>query len=400
MIGLTGRTFGQYEIHERISHGGMAAVYRATQTSVQRTVAVKVLPPNFLEDRTFFDRFMDEVKIIAHLQHPKILPLYDFGRHEEMPYIVMAYLSGGTLENHIRQGTMPIAEIVDFVDQIADGLDYAHSKGVIHRDFKPSNVLLDGHGNVYLADFGIAKIDETNAQITGSTIVGTPAFMAPEVFAQSRLTKAVDIYALGVTMFQMLAGRQPYAARSLLQLMNAHVHEPVPDVRKTRLELPPAVQTVIERAMAKSPTARYNSAGELARAFKIALRDSTQPAPVVETQESQQKTQPIPEEMFDNSTVELSLPLEQTEQRKDAPRAERVERVEYIDTRRSAIGRLLLKPVALVGLLLSIVVILAAGIFGSFLLQTGNPLSLDGVREAAFQFGELLTNIFMIAIAN
>jgi len=181
MTHLVGRTLGQYEIIGEIGHGGMADVYRAVQPSIGREVAIKVLPAHFLQDRTFLERFMREVKVIAQLQHPRILPVYDFGEQDGLPYIVMAYMPGGTLADRIREapGGLPLDAVAHYVTQIAEALDYAHRRNIIHRDFKPSNVLLDDEENAYLADFGIAKVTEATAQLTGSGIVGTPAYMAP-----------------------------------------------------------------------------------------------------------------------------------------------------------------------------------------------------------------------------
>ncbi len=266
MMDLTGRTLGQYQIVEEIGHGGMANVYRAIQPSMSREVAIKVLPAHFLQDRTFLERFTREVKVMARLQHPHILPVYDAGEENGLPYIVMAYMKGGTLADRIResQGGLPLDEVVRLVDQIAKALDFAHRHGIIHRDFKPSNVLLDTEGNTYLADFGIAKATETTAQLTGSGIVGTPAYMAPEMSEPGEPSLLVDVYALGVTLFQMLVGKQPYEAPTPMGLLMAHVAQPIPDVRHYRSDLPDAVQTVIVRAMAKEPRARYQSAGALA----------------------------------------------------------------------------------------------------------------------------------------
>lgn len=272
MTDLTGRTLGAYQIIEEIGHGGMANVYRATQPSIGREVAVKVLPSHFLQDRTFVKRFTREVQVIARLQHPHILPVYDFGEQEGLPYIVMAYMPDGTLADLIRrEGALPPAEVARLVEQMAGGLDHAHQKGIVHRDFKPSNVLLDENGNVYLADFGIAKIAESTTQITGSGIVGTPAYMAPEVTRTDKVTPLIDVYALGVSLFEMLAGQHPYPSETPVGLLLAHASQPIPDVRHHCPDLPEGVQGVIDRAMAKEPADRYQSAGELAAELRAVL---------------------------------------------------------------------------------------------------------------------------------
>jgi tRNA A-37 threonylcarbamoyl transferase component Bud32 len=272
MTDLIGQNLGQYEILGEIAKGGMSTVYRAKQTSMNREVAIKILPASFMHDSTFLDRFYREVDIIAHLQHPHILPVYDFGNFENMPYIVMAYLSGGTLTDKIkRQGAMELDEVLRITKEIADALDYAHSKGIIHRDFKPGNVLLDDHANTYLADFGLAKLRESDTQITmGAAMLGTPAYMSPEQADGSELTPAADIYSFGVTIFQMLTGRVPFEGNTTGVLI-AHATQPVPNMREIRATLAEGTQAVIYKAMAKNPSDRYVTAGEMAHALKEAV---------------------------------------------------------------------------------------------------------------------------------
>jgi serine/threonine-protein kinase len=277
-IDLTGKTLGQYTISRRLGQGGMATVYLAEQTSIGRQVALKIMPAYFMHDPTFLGRFNQEVQVIAKLQHPRILPVYDFGEFEGQPYIVMAYMSGGTLADRIRDdGPMPLDEVIRLVKQIAEGLDHAHKAGIIHRDFKPSNVLLDDSGNAYLADFGIAKVSESTAQLTGSAIIGTPTYMAPEMADQGIVSPSIDIYALGVTIYEMLTGQYPYVGDTPLRVMMAHVKNPIPDVLETRPNLPVGVSEVLKRAMAKNPGARYTTAAELAAALDMAA--TGQPLP-------------------------------------------------------------------------------------------------------------------------
>lgn len=273
MAEFIGRMLGPYQITQELGHGGMANVYLAAQPSVGRQVAIKVLPSQFLQDRTFLERFTREVRLIAALQHPRILPIYDFGEQDGVPYIVMAYMTGGTLVDQIKesQGGMDFDEIARLVGQAAEGLDYAHEKGIIHRDFKPSNVLLDSKGNAHIADFGIAKATADTAQITGSGFIGTPAYAAPEMATSDGLSPRVDVYALGVTLYQMLTGRLPYDAETPMGVLMAHMAQPIPDVRSMRPDVPEAVQMVIDRAMAKDPGERYQTAGELAADLRRAL---------------------------------------------------------------------------------------------------------------------------------
>jgi serine/threonine protein kinase len=276
MSDFVGKILGQYEIIDQIAKGGMATVFRARQKSVGREVAIKVLPPNLLHDDGFLERFYREVEVVASLQHPHILPVYDFGQFDELPYIVMAYMSGGTLSDTISHGPMSLTDTEIVVRQMADALDYAHSKGIIHRDFKPANVLLDERGNTYLADFGLAKITASDSQLTGTGTLGTPTYMAPELAMSNALSPTVDIYALGVTMFQMLSGRVPYEAHTPLGVLMLHANDPVPNIQELRPEINSGVQRVIEQSMAKAPEARYPTAGEMAKALAQALQSSTQ----------------------------------------------------------------------------------------------------------------------------
>ncbi len=285
MSDLVGHQLGQYAVTATIGKGGMATVYQATQASMKRSVAIKVLPRSLTHEDKFLERFYREVEIIASLQHPHILPVYDFGEYDGMPYIVMAYVNGGTLADLISQGPMDPQETARIVQEMADALDYAHSKGVIHRDFKPNNVLLDDARNTYLADFGLAKAGESSAQLTGTGILGTPSYMAPEQAEPGALTGAADVYALGVTIFQMLTGRVPYDAPTPLGVIMAHVTQPIPDIHRMRPELPEATQDVIARSMAKTVDTRFATPGALANALAYALKAATNELSKVSVQE-------------------------------------------------------------------------------------------------------------------
>jgi len=269
---MLGKTLGQYTIKKRLGKGGMATVYLADQPSIGRQVAIKVLPRHFMHDETFLARFVQEVKVIANLQHPRVLPVYDYGEIDDRPYIVMAYMAGGTLADIIHKGGMTLEETARYIRQIAEGLDHAHRKGIVHRDFKPSNVLIGEGGDAVLADFGIARVTESTANLTGSGVIGTPAYMAPEMAEHGDVSTLVDIYAMGVTLYEMLSGKAPFKAETPLAVMMAHATQPVPDISLERSDIPKAVADVIRKAMAKRPQDRYATGVDMADALDAAIK--------------------------------------------------------------------------------------------------------------------------------
>jgi len=270
---LSGKTLGQYQMIESIGSGGTAQIYRAYQPSVKREVVVKVLSPSFQDDPGFVQRFTQEVDVIAHLQHPHIIPVYDFGEQDGDVFIVMAYMRGGTLADRIdqSQGGLPDEETIRLFDLIAEGLDYAHSRDIVHRDLKPNNILMDEGDNPYLADFGLAKFTEGKIELTNTMMTGTAAYMAPEIARQGKSTKRADIYALGIMLFEMLTGKLPYQGETPYNILSAHVNQPIPKIHEFRPDLPEAMQAVIDKAIAKEPEHRFASATEMAVAFKAAL---------------------------------------------------------------------------------------------------------------------------------
>lgn len=266
---LIGKRLGQYEIIDEIGRGGMATVYRARQASINRIIAIKVLPPQFMHDPSFFERFKREVDVIAHLEHPHILPIYDYGEADGLPFIAIRYLGGGSLAGRLGAGPTPLDVLEKPLAQIADALDHAHREGVIHRDLKPANILLDEYNNAYLTDFGIARV--LNSSLTGSAIIGTPAYMSPEQAHGAQVDGRSDIYSLGVVLYQMLTGREPYEATTPVGLLIKHINEPMPLAREVRDDIPAAVDDVIQKATAKAPEARFQTATALADAYRAAL---------------------------------------------------------------------------------------------------------------------------------
>lgn len=271
---LVGRKLGTYKITDMLGQGGMATVYKGYREDIDRYVAIKVLPPHPGLDQQFIERFRLEARTIAKLQHPHILPLYDYGVEDDILYLVMAYIEGGSLSNRIDRGSMNVKEVDGLLRQIAAALDYAHRQGVIHRDIKPDNILLDKEGHPLLADFGIAKMAGGGSKLTVTGgLVGTPAYMAPEqASGESDITASADIYALGVVVYEMLTGKQPFTAETPMQVVLKHMTEPIPSIVNQVEGLPATLELVMQRVLAKSPQNRYKTATEFADDFNRAIQ--------------------------------------------------------------------------------------------------------------------------------
>lgn len=265
------RFIGRYEIKSELGRGGMAMVYFAYDPRFKRDVAVKVLPREFLHDSDFRARFEREAEIIASLEHPAIVPVYDFGEEEGQPYIVMRFMQNGSLADRLARGTLAPPEAARILDRLAAALDEAHRQGIVHRDLKPANILFDRLGEPHISDFGIAKIAQSTKTLTGSAVIGTPGYISPEqARGEHNIDGRSDVYALGCLLFQMLTGKQPYEG-DLVALIYKHVNEPMPSLLGFIPDLPPDCDTVIARATAKDRNERYQRAGELAREFRQAI---------------------------------------------------------------------------------------------------------------------------------
>ena len=263
---------GRYEIRSELGRGGMATVCLGFDPKTQREVAIKLLPPIVLQDPKFRARFEREAHTIAQLEHPAIVPLYDYGEDNGQLYFIMRRMSGGSLNDKLKTGPLAPVEASDIIQRISRGLDQAHAKGFIHRDLKPDNVLFDEHGDAYISDFGIAKLTEGGGTMTGTGIIGTPAYMSPEqARGDSDLDGRSDIYSLGAIVYEMLTGKLPYEADTPMGIAIKHITDPVPRILDTNPDLPAACAEVIDRAMAKDKAGRYATAKELAAALTAAV---------------------------------------------------------------------------------------------------------------------------------
>ncbi len=271
MESMIGKSLGQYQLVDQIGKGGMATVYKAYQPSLNRYVAIKVLPPYYLHEPGFVERFTREARAIAQLDHPNILPVYDFGRQDDISYIVMKYVPAGTLHDKLDRAMSP-AQALEIIEQVAGALDNAHQQGILHRDIKPSNILIDERGWSYLSDFGLAKMVEGSVQLTGSGVgVGTPAYMSPEQGQGLPVDARTDIYALGVVLFEMLTGQVPYEAETPMAVVIKHITDPIPMPRQMNPNIPEPVERVLLKALAKNPEDRFARAGQMAVALRQAV---------------------------------------------------------------------------------------------------------------------------------
>jgi serine/threonine protein kinase len=260
---------GRYIIKSELGRGGMATVYRGFDPSFDREVAIKVLPREMLHDPQFRSRFEREIKMVAALEHPSIVPVYDVGDEDGQPYFVMRYMTGGSLSDLIEKGKFSIEDTAQIIEKVAQGLAYSHRKGIVHRDLKPDNILFDENGNPFISDFGIAKLTEAGGGLTGSGVIGTPAYMSPEQAQGGEIDSRSDVYGLGVIMYQMLSGQQPYSADTPMGVVVKHITEPVPEILKVIPTLPSEVNDIIKTAMAKDKSKRYENTIDLAKALNM-----------------------------------------------------------------------------------------------------------------------------------
>jgi len=247
------RKIGRYEVKGELGHGGMSTIVHAYDPRFHRDVAIKLLPWEFIHTN-LRERFQREAQAIALLEHPAIVPVYDIGEEHGRPYIVMRYMSGGSLSDRLSYGALSVQEAVDMISRLSQASDAAHARGIVHRDVKPDNILFDQYGTVFLSDFGLARLKETGgfANISDGNILGTPAYMSPEQIQGKELDGRSDVYSLGVVFYHMITGIAPYTGNSVPSILMMHLINPVPRLHDVNKELPLSFEKIIQTAMAKS----------------------------------------------------------------------------------------------------------------------------------------------------
>lgn len=267
-----------YELEELIGEGGFGAVYRAYQPLIGREVAIKIILPQHANRPDFIRRFESEAQLVARLEHPFIVPLYDYWREPDGAFLVMRWLRGGSIADDVRKnGPIDPQRASHILTQIGEALAVAHRQGIIHRDLKLDNMILDENGNAYLTDFGIAKDLGRNLNITQQdAILGSPAYLSPEQIKGEELTPQTDIYAMGIALFQMLTGELPFNETTAAALMYKHLSEPIPDITTQRSDLPPMVNLVLQKATTKDPEDRYSDIIAFVKDFRRAIRGTTE----------------------------------------------------------------------------------------------------------------------------
>ncbi len=277
-----GEQVGPYQITAQLGSGGMATVFKAYHAALDRYVAIKVLHPAFKQDPNFLSRFQREARIVAKLEHPHIVPVFDFSEANGQPYLVMRFIEGETLKAHLSTRDLSLAEVRRVIKPVAEALAYAHGQGVLHRDVKPSNILLTPEGGVYLADFGLARMAQAGeSTLSQDSLLGTPQYISPEqAQGQSDLDARTDIYSLGVVVYELLVGRVPYQADTPYAVIHDHIYAPLPLPRSIKPDFPEVLERVLLKALTKDRADRYASVNEFYAALDQAIDQASSLSPI------------------------------------------------------------------------------------------------------------------------
>jgi tRNA A-37 threonylcarbamoyl transferase component Bud32 len=279
MTFAVGENVGPYRIIEQLGQGGMATVYKAYHAALDRYVAIKVLHPAFLQDPSFLKRFQREARAVARLEHLNIVPVYDFADHAGQPYLVMKYIEGDTLKARLGSGRLSKEEGLHIVEATGAALSYAHQRNVLHRDIKPSNILLAPDGSIYLADFGLARMGESGeSTLSGDMMMGTPQYISPEqARGEKNLDPGTDIYSFGVVLYEMVVGRVPFNADTPFSIIHDHIYKPLPIPSRVNPRVPPEVERVLLKSLAKERADRYATIEDMVAAFREAVLGTAAP---------------------------------------------------------------------------------------------------------------------------
>jgi len=265
---------GRYEIEELVGHGGMSSVYRAHDSLLERHVALKILHEQYNSDEDFVERFKREARSVAQLQHPNIVTVIDRGEEDGRQYIVFEYIEGENLKEHVvRKGRLEVNDALEVAAEVARALAFAHEHGLIHRDVKPQNVLLNGDGRPKVTDFGIARTVDVDGMTQTGTVLGTSNYIAPEQASGQRVDAHSDVYALGVVLYELLAGDVPFPGESFIAVAMKHMHEPAPNLLDVRKDVPLRVAAAVDRALEKDPEQRFPTMDAFAAELEACLAE-------------------------------------------------------------------------------------------------------------------------------
>ncbi len=284
-----------YQIAEKIGSGGMATVFKAYQPKLDRYVAIKVMHQNIAQDPNFLARFEREARIVAKLDHPHIVPIYDFDEIEGQPYLVMKYVDGRTLKHILREGPLQPDQTLKIVREIGDALQYAHERGILHRDIKPSNILIDARGHAYLTDFGLARIvQQGESTMSVDVMLGTPHYISPEqARGETDIDARTDVYSLGIVMYELITGRVPFFGDTSYAIIHSQINNPPPLPREINPDIPEEVEAVLLRALAKDRHERYATPLDLVAAYEKALQGHKIAAPTSQVAPREQTPTPV-----------------------------------------------------------------------------------------------------------
>ncbi|MGD8732264.1 MAG: serine/threonine-protein kinase, partial [Anaerolineales bacterium] len=271
MTDLIGQQIGRYEVLRQIGSGGMSTVYKASDVETNRLVAIKLMASFLTKEEKFLTRFEREVELLTQFDHPNIVKVYDFGEYMGSPYIVMPFMSMGTLQDRLRGAPMKATEVAKMMSEMSSALQYAHDKGIVHRDIKPSNILIDEKGNAMLSDFGFARWREASLSLTGSALVGTPSYMSPEQCLGEQVTPFSDQYSLGVVLYRVATGQLPFDGETPLAIALKQINEALPPPQSVNPKLPIEIANVLEKVLQKNPKERYANIAVFNEAFQRAL---------------------------------------------------------------------------------------------------------------------------------